>query len=230
VEINVGEKDILNHPTLVTSLNTVKELEDNNATSHGSYKIEDRPTNLVELRGEPRCRTNRFRINHAFDRSNFSEFYGTGVQYIDNGSQAGSKALADRPAPQELSGNFFLAYVHFNFIGQDLFIRQFIYTILSRNILIHNIWYNTFERDWYATGKALGTVKLPSNSRVLLKGRRVFHEEWYTFNPGPNCGDDPRGTLSHVRDLKLLEDRMHTTGELFHTFDDNRGDMLFFKN
>jgi hypothetical protein len=230
-EINVGEKDILSHPTLITSLSTVKELEENNVTN-GGYKLEDRPNNFLEVRSDPRCRTDRFRINHSYDRSDYSEFWGTGIQHINTGSSIGEQKLGnDSRGISELDANYFISYVHFNFIGHDEVRRQFVYVILNQNITRHNIWYNTFERDWYAKGKPLGTVQLPNGKNLVrFMGRRVYQEEWYSFNPGPNYGDDPRGTLSHLRDLKLPEHQMHTSGEIYNEFDQSKGDMLFIRN
>lgn len=46
----------------------------------------------------------------------------------------------------------------------------------------HEFYFNTFERDWYATPKHLGSVTKESNT-ITLQGRMTYPNEWYGVSP-----------------------------------------------
>lgn len=238
VEINVGEKDILTHPTFVTSLNTVKELEDVSIIN-GVRKLDTSSSIMPHRRlNTSRSRMTRAKVNPHYDRSAYSEFWGSGCQYINNGhntAHARVTGLSGRFTGVGLDNNFFIKYVHksetgwnkTDGIGPDFGLNTHFYNLEAQAIPAHLIYYNTFERDWYAGKKALGTVKLPTGVLQRFDGRRVYQEEWLTFNPGEECGQGRNGTLSHDRNLGFPTSLMHRTGEFYEGFDEGKGDLLF---
>ena len=52
----------------------------------------------------------------------------------------------------------------------------------------------TYEHDWYASYKSLGTISdynastCANQGNFQLKGKRQFHSDWYHFNPSTNDG------------------------------------------
>jgi hypothetical protein len=236
-EINIGEKDILTHPTFVTSLHTIKELVD--VPINAIRKLDTSTMAIPHKRlNTSRSRMTRAKINPHYDRSAHTEFWGAGCQYIDkgtNGIHERVSGLSGRPTGVGIDNNFFIKYVHksetgwnkTDGIGPDFGLNTIFYDILARAIPAHLIYYNTFERDWYACKKALGTVKLPTGILLRFDGRRVYHEEWLTFNPGADCGEGRNGTLSHDRNLVFPANLMHSTSEFNEGFDEGKGDLLF---
>ena len=244
VEVQIGEKDALNTttPVLATTLKTVAELNELNTNIVNSRPTEtDRPNGL-ETRATTDCNTRSFQMNvHYENRSGCNEIYGAGHQYFE-GSFPGSpaiKGLAGRPtANDDVHNNFCLSKVLYGQTGPGQNGQGLI--VLSEKTLlnyvnptwIHIAFYNTFERDWYARSKPLGTYRFPNNQLFAIRGRRIYQEEWLAFNPGPGFGTDTRGTLSHLRtpnNARLPLITIKNRGEFLEASDEGKGETAFIR-
>lgn len=245
VEVQIGEKDALNTttPVLATTLKTMAELGGGTARVVNSRPTEsDRPNgNALETRATTTCNIYGVQMNvHYENHSGCNEIYASGHQYFEEPSSGrpSISGLAGRPvANNSRDNNFFVAYVTYGNTGvANLLTRIGALVINEKTIInygnptfIHRAYYNTFERDWYAREKALGTYRFPNNQLFGIRGRRVYQEEWFTFNPGAGVGEDTRGTLSHLRtpDVRIPLLTIKNRGEFIEACDENKGEVEF---
>lgn len=241
VEVQIGEKDALNttKPILTTSLKTIVELNGANSNIVNSRFIESDRPNGLETRAVTACNTWKFQMNvHYENHSGTNEIYGAGHQYW-SGSFPGSPAirgLAGRPvANGDVNNNFHLAEISYGETGPGQNGKGLIIT-REKGLLdfvnptfTHVAYYNTFERDWYSSPKPLGNYRFPNNQLFEISGRRVYYEEWLSFNPGPNLGRDTRGTLSNLRNVFIPLFTIRNRGEFIDASDQGKGETEFIK-
>ena len=199
----------------------------------------DNKATQLSLRSNPTCQTNSFTLNRFYDKHRSQEYCAVGVESFTvsgqtNGTTRGIGASGfDLPQPN----NWFIKSVSRNETSASLFsgvgipidYSKFFYTILASSA-VHYVYYNTYEWDWYATPKSMGTVKFPNNGGFhRFEAKRKYYEEWFTFAPGPDCGRDvqAKGTLSHLRLLRFPGSRMYSSGTFSEIFDDDKGSLSF---
>jgi hypothetical protein len=131
--------------------------------------------------------SNEYQINFRFDNSNNSEFCIVAYRIDPNGTHHwiynanGWKQIAD---------------VHKNNVGK----QQAKWSFFCGNYTPYNtnfVFFNTYERDWYANEKNLG-VPSANNKTLYLSGRRKFDNEWYNFDPSSFSGANHRVPLQQI--------------------------------
>ncbi len=243
IEVNIGSKDAETQPTPIftTGLNIVgnlsgiqpveltKQTQDN--SKHNSTSLETRATSI--------CNTDSYVLNEFYDKTRSQEFCGVGIQrFTTSGATSGTtKGIGESVGSTPQPNNWFIKSVSRNEtgraflsgVGPTISYAKIFYPILATTT-IHFVYYNTYEWDWYATKKPMGTVRFSGIAGVQrFESRRKYYEEWFTFDPGPDCGRDNGliGTLSHVRNARFPSSNMHSSGQFTEIFDQNKGSLLF---
>lgn len=224
-EVNITERAAMvsDKPILVTSMDVIRKIIEN--TPNFSERKE---TNGKLPSSEPKTtnfvHTNKVRLAFHYDKSRFNELYCVGVRALkdnmseimrfqDNFGGSGSNSIGTN------RHEFKVGEIHKNNTGSFQASTGFLGTLMPMDkefykmtILpladeaTHFLYYNYYERDWYSNRKPLGTAKfdlLPNTPVIVLEGKRRFQHHWYAFDPGPDCGRDPQGTLSHLRNLRF---------------------------
>lgn len=206
VAINIGEKEAMKtaRPLLALTLELCKQ-QSNGLTredlTNGSLPNANDPT-LVATRAVSSFSTYEFRINHRFESSGSSEFWCQSNRIDPNGTLHWINSSN--------GGRYHVADVKKNDIGKQLkkwknFAGN--WTPYGANA----VFYNTYERDWYSSFKALGSGDA-NGSTVNYSGKRKYHNEWYSF--------DPANTLTgHNPNFQLIVNNWTQR----YQFDDNRG-------
>jgi hypothetical protein len=121
--------------------------------------------------------SHEYQINYRYEGSGDSEFCISAatidengnihLNLIDNGVYKSWKKIADVPK---------------NKIGVTLSIwQQFTSIDVTPHENNYTFW-NTFERDWYASQKSLGSGSR-NGKTVYLSGNMKFNDEWYAYDP-----------------------------------------------
>ena len=241
VSIGSNDGDYAPTPVFTTGLNLVGDLSAPTVIELRKPTVDDSDNKATQLslRSNPTCNTNTFVLNEFYDKWRSQEYCAVGVESFTvsgqtDGTTRGIGASGfDLPQPN----NWFIRSVsrietgsgQFSGIGLPILWPKFFYTILASSAA-HYVYYNTYEWDWYATPKAMGTVKFPNNGGFHeFQAKRKYYEEWFTFAPGPDCGRDvqAKGTLSHLRLLRFPGSRMYSSGTFSEIFDDDKGSLSF---
>jgi len=123
--------------------------------------------------------THEFRINHRYERNSPSEFTITAARIDQNGgihtplrNSNGTVTLEKKIAdvPRGDIGKDLGKWVQFCNEAPIPFDKNFIF-------------FNTYERDWWASDKSLGGATR-NGKTIFLSGRRTYSSEWYAYDPG----------------------------------------------
>jgi hypothetical protein len=211
-EINISESQAMAsiRPIIIVCLELCN-IQANGVSKENFIKKFQASSIVNQAETDQELNIERFRINNRYDRSNYSEYRiagNVGQQNLD-GTVSVLQLLPG-------SDNFiFVADLRKNYIGGEHqsgvpFAR---WQVAHRNF----IFYNGYERDWYATNFSLGTGELcgltGSNcTEIFLAGYRSYFDEWYSHNPDFQAGTE----------FKVTDITNSSMNQRFN-FDDSKG-------
>lgn len=192
IAINIGEKEAMqtNRPIINLTLELCERQADGLSKANlGNAKLPMISADEFTWRGNRFFSSYEIKLNHRYDRSNRSEFWCQSNRIISDGTFEWINSSS--------GGRYEVATIHRDDIGAQVKVWKYFagnYTPYSDNTVL----YNTYERDWYASYKDLGSGTAFSTT-LNYEGRRRYYDEWYSFDP-----DDPLG--AHVVDLQAIVD------------------------
>ena len=198
--------------------------------------------NLIESRTKPRCESNTYTLKRHYDQSRYNEIYAAGTQFIntpETGPVTG-QGIGINPLNEGQTGvnNWFLISIPCwetgNICGggttasiKSKDYPKLFYTMESSSLNEkHYVYFNLYERDWYASKKNLGKVQYANGQHNFFQGRRKYYDEWLGYDPGPNLGE-ALGSLSHLRNTRFPVQIMQTSGQIQFTGDQDKCRILF---
>lgn len=163
---------------------------------------------------------NRFQINPDFEgwADGDSEFYITASRIKSSGI---SETILKEGNHTTLTKK--IADVEDDALGTLIVLNPLVqFSNIVEPFGTNPIFFNTYERDWYASPKTLG-MGTANNSTVIYDGNRKFLNEWFAFNPGTEASPNPLPALNQTGlfNSGLLNVSFGTNGD--------RGGMRFVK-
>ncbi len=255
-EINLGEKDakMTYTPIIIAAIQTVKELNPTDYTKlpvqKNDLKVPLNPNFDPLTEAVNRVITTTQGIGPRYERwiNNYSEVHAAGVQWLQS---AGTGFAIGNDPGTGVTNNWRLGRIHKNLSGEYRNSapapyqceNQFYNIASSANTFEitgsglrfkHKVYCNVYEYDWFCTLKGLGSVKFGTDGSTTLEGRRNYQEEWYMFNPGPDCGKTVGpGSLGDPSRATLFPTPRMFTADAFvpYTFDfeDDKGFLTFVR-
>ncbi len=173
-EIIIDEKEAMNtkSPLFVISYNTDNEIEDLKAGKMicDDYKSIDYSSSTKDKIYN--LRITKLQINYRYDRSNKSEVNMKMAIYSGNGQYT------------NVGNPKFIYDMHKNYIGDYKSISTVVVHAQAHWQGDEAYIFNTYERDWYASEKPLGSVYCSNaGGTISLYGKMKFSNEWYLYDP-----------------------------------------------
>lgn len=180
-DVMIGELDVIGEivPLFVVTVHS-EEIDMDGATTELIIGEEDEEKSSSLYRN---YLINNFKIKYRYERAGKSEFYIIGYEAKDDGT--GYSHIFDyvTSSNASFSEKRSIESVKKRNIGKT---RYPSYKVFNKDYSSDSYWnseyvyFNTFERDWYASQKYLGNT--PNNVPTLY-GNMKYNNEWYTFNP-----------------------------------------------
>lgn len=202
----------LSNPVLIVVNSEIENSDNNNYTYTQST-----PSNSTGNQYQ-NFKVNAYKINHRYDSSTRSEYEIAGISQMYNNGEYQWWGLFENNLVYY--NNKRIAKVHKDNIGKWRSNSSPTATFqLRQNNPLNTTWvyFNTYEYDWYASNKSLGTV-IKNNKSHEIKGRRNYTNDWYSWNPGD--------LQNHPVNL----DQIYSAPNYSITYEYSKGGQAFTKN
>lgn len=191
-QITIGEEEALNSKWPVLVLSSIDKKDETNIVA-GVFKNEH--LNLVDSRQNfqkgtaaiDRFCSCEYRLNERFENTGNCEFCVITYSVYDNGTGYVTENLYDDNNDHSKK----IADVSFDDIGEDLTHWEFFCDNLTP-YSDYDVFYNTFERDWYSSLKRIGEIQYPyySQSTLYIAARMKSSDNWYVNDPATYSFND----------------------------------------